>query len=942
MPSSGKSNRIALVVALVASSAVAFTFPSSQLQIASFVSRSKIDLNENLIYPAVLYSKNTQYDEFLNDNDESKNKENIMKTTRFNRQNLKKWRRISTVSLAFFTSTFSLNNIQNQKFWNFRPPVSSAMGPNLLAPRLPENRPKTGKDLENEIANKAMQKKMTQDNAEYEKERARIYREEGSEAHQKFMTEYRKKKTAKFLQKRKDRDALIKRLLLEQGLDPWTNMKGRAILFEFDYGVDLYQESGTMQYHYLSLRKSNPAKFIAREKKEIELTLQTVEEFKEEGLTPDEIVTKFREAGTRVLTDKEMFDREFAIMKEQKREKEAKREAERRLQQEAKLAKKNPELYKKQQELKMMQEKESEKRRSETKVEEAVEAADEAELKAKIISEKAKKMKQKAKEEKKALKERKKLEKQEAKEKAKAMKENKEMEKAALAAAAVAASASKAAAELSAAAGDATGAIIGDAVEAAKEIVEESSTNISDEIDEVDESPTEESVPKPSASLPQSSAAIKKSKILSIVPAVAVCGAVGGGGFAFKLMKEKTASDEEERQRQFNLLMGIDDESTNSASSKPSFPILDDDPVTVPDDTPSPSPPAVTPPATSSTTTIPRKKKGIGAIFSKKSASARETDISNLLSSDAIAPNFALTLSKILTFGAPGRFPDIVNLPDPTGFSLPETLVLEDVKAAITKSQEDEGLTGVLAVELFASVVNCMIIDIIDMASTTLTLKGEEKEKEKKTVDALNVVLDFMDHAASLFDAIADGVTITPVTYGGSLSKAKLEKMFGIYAGSLMSSFMSEESSSTQERVDILQQVFNIKDKKAEGIAQKIMMKNLMSAMKDGDGGGMEGLAEMMSGLEGMEGGIPGFEDPNAELSPEDIKQSVSMMKALVESGQISKDEIALVKEQFQEAYGASIEDLIAEADSGNMGDELGEDGRELLDLFKKVLDEDI
>ena len=755
MPLPGKNIRIILLVALAASSAVAFTFPNSQLQIGSFVSPSKIDYHENAIYQSILYSKKNNHDEFFNDNDESKSNKPIIQKSRFNRRNLRKWRQISTVSLAFFTSTFSLNNIQNQKFWNFGTPVSNAMGPNLLAPRLPENRPKTGKDLENEIANKAMQKKMTQDNAEYEKERARVYREEGSEAHQTFMKEYRKKKTAKFLQKRKERDALIKRLLLEQGLDPWTNMRGRAILFEFDYGVDLYQESGTMQYNYLSLRRSNPAKFIAREKKEIELTLQTVEELKEEGLTPDEIVTKFREAGTRKLTDKEMFDREFALMREQKQLKEKKRAEEKRLKKEAKLAKKNPELYKKQQEQKLMQEKESEKRRSEIKVEEAIEAADEAELKAKIISDKAKKMKQKAKEEKKALKEKKKLEKQEAKEKAKAMKENNQMEKAALAAAAVAASASKAAAEASTAAADVTGVIVGDAVDTAKEIVERSSSNVAEESNDVNESYTETSVSKPPAPLPQSSAAIKKSKMLSIVPAVAVIGAVSGGGYAFKLMKEKAASDEEERQRQFNLLMGLDDESTNSASSMPSFPILDDDPSTVPD-SPFPSPPEETPPSPSTTTTIPRKKKGIGAIFSKKSASARETDISNLLSSDAIAPNFVLTLSKILTFGAPGRFPDIINLPDPSGFSTPETLVLEDAKAAISKCQEDEGLTGVLAVELFASVVNCMIIDIIDMASTTLTLKGDEKEKEKKTVDALNVVLDFMDHAASLFDAIAD------------------------------------------------------------------------------------------------------------------------------------------------------------------------------------------
>lgn len=114
--------------------------------------------------------------------------------------------------------------------------------------------------------------------------------------------------------------------------------------------------------------------------------------------------------------------------------------------------------------------------------------------------------------------------------------------------------------------------------------------------------------------------------------------------------------------------------------------------------------------------------------------------------------------------------------------------------------------------------------------------------------------------------------------------------------------------------------------------------------MKDGEGGGMEGLAEMMKGfegMEGMEGGFPGMGDPNAELSPEDIKQSVSMMKELVESGQITKEEVALVKQQFKEAYGSDIEDLIKEADSGDMEGDLGDEGKELLDLFKKVLDED-
>merc|ERR1712127_368508 len=136
------------------------------------------------------------------------------------------------------------------------------------------------------------------------------------------------------------------------------------------------------------------------------------------------------------------------------------------------------------------------------------------------------------------------------------------------------------------------------------------------------------------------------------------------------------------------------------------------------------------------------------------------------------------------------------------------------------------------------------------------------------------------------------------------------------------------------------------------GIGQKVMMKSLMGAMKDGggEGGGMEGLAEMMGAMGGAEGGMPGGMppgmpgmggDPEQELTPEEIKQSVGMMKELVESGTITKDEVALVKKQFQEAYGADISDLIKAADSGEMGDDLGKDGKDLLDLFKTVLGED-
>merc|ERR1711957_167269 len=227
--------------------------------------------------------------------------------------------------------------------------------------------------------------------------------------------------------------------------------------------------------------------------------------------------------------------------------------------------------------------------------------------------------------------------------------------------------------------------------------------------------------------------------------------------------------------------------------------------------------------------------------------------------------------------------------------------------------------------------------------------------------DALNIVMDFMDHAASLFDSVAAGIIINPVTYGGNLGKKKLEQMFTIYASSSMTSL---DGNVTQDRVDTLQQAFNINDKKAEGLIQKGMLKNLMSMMKDGGGEGMagmegmEGLAEMMKdgggeGMAGMEGmeelaemmkggggleGMPGMDE--GDISGEDLKQSVGMMKDLVESGNVSKEEMKLVQQQFKDLYGSDINELIASADEEGAGEGLDDDTKELLDLFKTILKE--
>jgi len=454
----------------------------------------------------------------------------------------------------------------------------------------------------------------------------------------------------------------------------------------------------------------------------------------------------------------------------------------------------------------------------------------------------------------------------------------------------------------------------------------------------------------------------KTSPSVPMVPIIGVVG-VAGAGVAFKVVNAQNAAAEEERQKQFRLIMGLDSDDNDDDVDDGTD---DDDDDSIIDNYSSISTSASkkvvepTNPTPTPVVEVPKKRRGlasVASVFSKKSNN-RETDLNKLFASDAPAPEFSLLLAKLLSFGAPGRFPLVTSLT--SGMPM-EDFNLEDAKKLLIESRSSStpsssSLTNEVSAEAFACVVNCMIIDIIDLASSSLGGGGEEKKKNKMTVDALNVVLDFMDHAASLFDAVADdddkGVVITPVTYGGSLSKSKLEKMFTIYASSMMTSL---DGSVTQDRVDTLQQVFNINDKRAEGIVQKGMMKNLMNMMKDPEA--MEGMMGGMEGMEGMEGlsemmaamsgdgaaagaaGMPGF-DPNGEISPEELKQSVTMMKQLVDSGSVSKDELDLVRNQFKEIYGSDINDLIKAADEEGT-DDSGGDGKELLDLFKTILKED-
>ncbi len=152
-------------------------------------------------------------------------------------------------------------------------------------------------------------------------------------------------------------------------------------------------------------------------------------------------------------------------------------------------------------------------------------------------------------------------------------------------------------------------------------------------------------------------------------------------------------------------------------------------------------------------------------------------------------------------------------------------------------------------------------------------------------------------------------------------------------------------TGSPQDRIDTLQLVFAISDKKAEGLMQKHMMKMMMNLMKDGGKGlegmpGMEGMEEMMKAMGGG-GGLPGMPGMDGDISPEDLKQTLGMMKDMMDSGQVSQEELVEVRKQFKEMYGSDISELIRKASEDGAGEGMTDDERELLDVFKQLLGDD-
>jgi len=725
---------------------------------------------------------------------------------------------------------------------------------------------------------------------------------EGPDARARFEAQYKANQDAK-AQERLNRIRQTKYDLLDRGICPFTDMEGQRRVFEAEKGLDPATVPGTPFFMERDMAERRPEKSYAHLKQHNRAMVKAmVTDMKNRDMDPLEYFRTHQDKIAGILELPAVQAAAYANRYNQ-----------------------NLEMYGQISPPKEGEMSVKEKMAQSPKASSADVKQQSNDLEEKIKAEKAA-AKQKAKELKEKAKAEAKAAKEEAKALAKAAKDEakKQLEAAKAATAAAIAAATSAAVGVAEAteqlALDALDTIPGSSSDietlGASPVVESEGTSSGEE--SLSESGKEEA--KSAVSVAKSS---QDKKGIPTIPIAGGVIAVTGGGYAFKVMRDKAIADEEERQRQFKLLMG-------GFSSPPALEEVDDvdsDTVGGSWQTEASTPKPSTAPAQSSmeAAQIPKKKKKRG-VFAKKT-NGRETDIDVLVSNTAKAPEFAKLLAKILTYGAPGRFPGIVAIPGKMPMA---EFNVDEACAMLTSAQEDAYLSKQEAAEVFANVVNCMLIDIVDLASTSL------KEKDEKvSVDAIGIVVDFMMHASSLYNSIAEGVVITPVTYGGDLRKGTLEQLFSAYAASGMTNFMNLDEDF-ENRVSLLQDVFQINEKKAEGLMMKAVQKKMMDALKSGEG--LEGMEEMMKGMD-MDalGGLGGIGGPGSgeEMDPEQLKEMLKQLKAMKDAGAIPADQMKEVRDAFKEAYGATIDDVIKEADAEG---ELGTQDKELLSLMKSVL----
>lgn len=667
------------------------------------------------------------------------------------KKRIRQWVLPATLSVLTATTTTAPFNL-----CTFRPRAALASAPVMVPTRQEHIDPETEAMFDN---NKKLEQKNAQEHQAFQKKAREIAATKGEAARREYEKQWEAQRQEAAAEKKRGLEEL-KRQLLDQGLDPWNDPEAHRQIVKYEKGIDLAEVPGTKYYMEQDFEKSQPKRSMKYQKAPNRFIIKCmVEDMRKKGKDPLEYfethqsqtqdilqmsyqkatllaqqyktnleqygqLTVPKDGETTTPIDQELSEdtqkqqtkeAQARAKAEQKAEKQRQKEEKQRQKEQAKQQKAEEKQRKKEEKAaaKKQQQEEEKKKNTELGVgaaalagasavaDRAAQGVD-AVTGTDIYGEKQEELGETPRA----------LTRQEKRAEAKRQKELIDKQ--------------KKEAEAAAAAGAA--AVAESGIDAATE-----SLSTSPDGNDIEE-----------AALPESTSVKKADK--SSFPIAKAAGAVvtvGGGAFAVKFLKEKAERDEEARQREFKLIMGLDEglpeeprldvDKTPEAGDKGDDMDLDD-PDFMEEKAEMPEVPA------------PKKRRGIKRMFGKKKGN-RETDLTVLVSEGATAPDFALMLSKLLTFGAPGRFPLVTALP---GDMPMENFDLEAAKTMLEKAAADNGITSEQGAEIFANVVNCMLIDIVDLASSAL------KEDDKTLVEAINIVVDYMNHAASLYDSVAE------------------------------------------------------------------------------------------------------------------------------------------------------------------------------------------
>jgi hypothetical protein len=353
--------------------------------------------------------------------------------------------------------------------------------------------------------------------SEFQAKARAIEKENGPAARDQFEKEY-KESQAKKAEAQKEGLDQLKRDLLDEGIDPALDVEGRRQVILYTKGVDLGEIAGTkfnVEKRYLE--KGSKDAFAVQKKAHREMIKAMVQDLKNRGMDPLKYFSTHQEKTEMILN----LPAEKA---------------------EALAAKynENLELYGQ-----IAVPKEGEKSTKELMAEKNIseEGNDKEEQKRLKAEAKAKAAAEKA-----AAKAAAKAEKERLKEEKRAAKEAAKVAKEAAKAAAVSAAAAAASVPTS-------------PVETSLTTAPNEDNTVATIEESIDES-ADNSIVAATDDVEASTGGIK------IVSASAIVVSVGGGAYAFKMVRDRSAAAEEERQRQFKMLMGVDTVASSESATE--------------------------------------------------------------------------------------------------------------------------------------------------------------------------------------------------------------------------------------------------------------------------------------------------------------------------------------------------------------------------------------